>query len=309
MGWRSFVRSSLLLAAVCLLPCCADGRNNGEPCDADADCAGGVCFESICFSACADQRGCADDELCVNEIRNAVGVNRCVVASDVAPCQDEKYPMIPCASLQAGPCQVAACLDGGVCGYKYLAEGTRCSDADKSGLCRSGGCRIGCGDGECADGETRGTCLPDCGDPGPCGDRICNAGGGETCENCPADCTWANVIPVCGDGFCDDWGEYPWTCDRDCEASGCETVADCPTTCAQGPCMHLYCNGDCHREAANEGGECSWNGVDGTCQFGSCTARPCGDGTCDATVNETCLSCPADCSCLGQACTVDGQCH
>lgn len=307
----------LVLAAWAIAACGGDGTTNGEACDADSDCTGGVCFEKNCYTACTDQDMCVADELCVVRMRVGTGVNMCVVAADYeyASCT---FPiegtMVECGDLVPGPCHATACLETGTCGYTDLEDGTRCRSLDEPGYCLAGECEVGCGNGDCASGETCNDCPADCCTPGPCGDHICNAGGGETCEDCPGDCPW--WTPVCGDGFCER-GEYPWTCDRDCESDNgsCQTTADCPTTCAEGPCIEVACGswgegGGCWRRAINEGGACSWKGVDGACREGVCTAGPCNDdGTCDAAVGETCLTCPADCGCpTGQACDADGQC-
>lgn len=95
--------------------------------------------------------------------------------------------------------------------------------------------------------------------PASCGDGVCGAG--ETCTNCPQDCS---VCATCGDGFCRD-GETCESCAPDC-----------------GKCASCG-NGKC--EPPNE--TCF------TCPEDCGACKGCGDGLCRAP--ETCASCPHDC--------------
>jgi len=73
-----------------------------------------------------------------------------------------------------------------------------------------------CGDNACspAQGETCGNCPEDCSicTPPPCGDEICEAG--ETFRSCPADCAEPGG-DYCGNGQCGS-GEDGESCPEDC---------------------------------------------------------------------------------------------
>lgn len=65
-----------------------------------------------------------------------------------------------------------------------------------------------------------------------CGDSVCDTAGGETCENCPADCSTG-----CGDGCCSvAMGESSCNCTADC---GAPTLFE--TDCSDG--LDNDCNG------------------------------------------------------------------
>ncbi|MGB5571947.1 MAG: hypothetical protein WBO69_01070, partial [Thermoanaerobaculia bacterium] len=154
-----------------------------------------------------------------------------------------------------------------------------CSDSD----CSDDPACICDNDGVCETGEDCNNCSNDCisgSIPGAvCGNGICEAGDGEDCLSCAADCNGTqNGRPsnrfCCGDGD----GQNPVSCsDSRCTAGGL-MCTDVPTT------PGSYCCGD----ATCEGAEDSFN-----CEI-DCGAAPfCGDGTCDPGEDQ--CSCTADC--------------
>jgi len=150
-----------------------------------------------------------------------------------------------------------------------------------------------CGDTLCqADrGESCESCPDDCGACPPCGDGLCAAEEGESCESCPADC---GGCAVCGDGSCDDSDESCESCPDDCGACPpcgdglCDPETDedcdtCPADCGDcDPCGDELCAidvGETCESCPDDCGEC----------------EPCGDGECAPDQGEDCDTCPADC--------------
>lgn len=159
-------------------------------------------------------------------------------------------------------------------------------------------------------------------DPAGCGDRKCDADGGETPASCPADCAldcqdpshcwalaWSGTAPgnwvcspdgkcaadpqplFCGDGICLDFvGESAASCPADCGSeAACDGTAN--------RCLNLRWT-----QAGCQG---RW-----TCDKGACTATcdavQCGNGTCDWTEGESPRSCPRDC--VAGGCTQRAHC-
>ena len=157
-----------------------------------------------------------------------------------------------------------------------------------------------------------------CVDIESCGNGQCEAGNGETCANCPADCGCAGDLQCvdgqcvelvgcagfCGaessDGcYCDDLCvDYGDCCDNACEE--CPDLAFCnePDPCAGKECGPDGQGGTCGE--CEHGFEC----VGGICEEE--TGPECGDGACDD--GEDCDSCAADCACAEGSQCVNGQC-
>jgi hypothetical protein len=89
--------------ALCLTACGASGKKQRTSCDTDAECTGGVCFQSECYEACTGQRDCAVDELCV--YADGATSPLCVVAAEYAGCADDAG----CADVVTGACEAARC--------------------------------------------------------------------------------------------------------------------------------------------------------------------------------------------------------
>jgi cysteine-rich repeat protein len=114
----------------------------------------------------------------------------------------------------------------------------------------------------------------------PCGNGSCEAGEGESCVNCPADCG-----SCCGNGTCDS-GESTASCPADCippcgngTCEGSETCTNCEGDCGLCFCGNTTC--DPTETCTDCAGDC------GPCE------PVCGDAQCTGT--ETCTACPGDC--------------
>ena len=138
------------------------------------------------------------------------------------------------------------------------------------------------------DGEACGMCS--------CGDAVCDAEAGETCDNCPGDCG-----ECCGDGICSGIdGENCFTCD-----------ADCGSCCGDGLC-NAEVGEDCH-SCVEDCGDCCGDGIcvpgEGedcfTCDADCGSCAICGDFICEPS--EECESCEDDCGiCVGGCCEPHG---
>jgi hypothetical protein len=148
-----------------------------------------------------------------------------------------------------------------------------------------------------------------------CGNGSCEAGCGEDCSVCPADCgctpcTQACIAggceSTCGDLFCDTACEDCVNCPGDC---GC---APCSQNCVGGACVSACGDGTCDptcENCSNCPADCACGSCN-SCVAGTCTPD-CGDGFCNPACGENCNSCPSDCgcpacqSCSGGVCTPD----
>ncbi|MCX8206038.1 MAG: hypothetical protein N3H30_02300, partial [Candidatus Micrarchaeota archaeon] len=121
-----------------------------------------------------------------------------------------------------------------------------------------------------------------------CGDAVCDAGIGETCATCEADC---GVCEFCGDSICNA-GEDVYSCEQDCYACG---DGVCSTTFGEDA---VTCYADCK----NCGDAVCDAGIGETCATCQADCGPCarcGDGICQADIGERCSTCPADCGSCG----------
>ncbi|MGB5752268.1 MAG: hypothetical protein WBN87_05355, partial [Thermoanaerobaculia bacterium] len=138
-------------------------------------------------------------------------------------------------------------------------------------------------DGVCETGEDCISCPNDCISgtmPGAvCGNGICEAGDGETCATCAADCNGTTTGKP-SNRFCCGVGDglNPDGCgDSRCTTGGFE--------CTETPVdAGAYCCGDSVCEGAEDSVSCE---VD-------CGPPPCGDGFCDPANEDQC-SCSVDC--------------
>ncbi len=237
-----------------------------------AGCDGCECEQCVCD---IDSYCCAVtwDDACVSLCENDCG----------SPCSDFSCEGA-CGGLAPGGCSCAAgCEADGTCCPDYQAL---CGSCD--GYCGDvapGGC-------SCQDGcDVDGTCCADY-------DSACGGGGGTTgagceesdfggCGGCPCEACVCDLDSFCcsfsWDSLCVD------ECINDC--GGCEP---CVPDCSGVECGNDGCGGSC--------GECS--GADEVCIDGQCVV-PCGNGSCEPDLDETCLSCPEDCG----TCTKSSGCH
>jgi len=154
-------------------------------------------------------------------------------------------------------------------------NGAVCGDCLGSATCTAA-CELDystCTNGICETGETCGGCASDCTGVGAaCGNGVCEAGGGESCLTCPADCagktngkpsnryccgfndgygpdgcdsrcgacTETTATTCCGDDVCSS-GEDPITCQRDCTGTCADSDGDGWTD----------CGGDCNDNDPN----------------------------------------------------------
>jgi hypothetical protein len=199
------------------------------------------------------------------------------------------------------PADCGAC--SGDCGDGDCASGETCQSCpDDCGQCLSY-----CGDGSCDSDEDCASCVDDCGAcPVGCGDLVCEPLTGETCVNCPRDCT-------CGTATCQD----VLTC-----AAGCSWNATCVAGCVQSGCREAQAQAAAAVTCivANCAGQCQVLTSQGcvtcialacgsealACYNGLCGPQDCGDGTCQP--EEDCANCPGDCGACPNLCG-DGTCQ
>lgn len=173
------------------------------------------------------------------------------------------------ADLRTASCDDVQCVSGSpICNGDCTLSYDSC-----------GGCPVCDNDGACEAGEVCTDCPGDCASSSgaTCGNGVCEAGDGEDCVSCAADCRGRQSGKpsnryCCGDGG----GQNPVSCASSiCSTDGwqCTDTAAAPACCGDGVC-----------EGPEDGSFCE---VD-------CGPLPfCGDGTCDA--NETPCSCASDC--------------
>jgi len=147
---------------------------------------------------------------------------------------------------------------------------------------------------------------------GFCGDAYCQAilignNGAtstlETTTNCPEDCGIASgnctpncVNKECGDDGCGDSCGACTATGQACVSNNCQAI--CTPNCFNKECGDDGCGGSC--------GTCPGNQQ---CINGECSGPSCGNGNCQTSSGENCLTCPADCGCLlNQTCINSGIC-
>jgi hypothetical protein len=127
------------LGLAALAACAGDGKKTTQACDTDYECAGGVCFDSQCYTSCTNQDQCQPDEFCVHKTSGAGEADVCVTASEFEGCADD----LACEALVAEPCEAARCdATQGLCFVTDLADGEACTSRDGSGQCLEGACRV-----------------------------------------------------------------------------------------------------------------------------------------------------------------------
>ncbi len=156
-----------------------------------------------------------------------------------------------------------------------------------------------CGDGICEAGlgEVCGGCVADCGECASCGDSECN--GTESTTTCPEDCGTA-----CGDSVCNG-AESSANCVADCGTTcgdsvcnGAESSASCPADCGT-DCGDSICSApaetstNCPADCGSVCGDGACNGIESSANCPTDCGSVCGDGTCNGGEDNT--SCPGDC--------------
>lgn len=188
---------------------------------------------------------------------------------------------------QIGAFSFASC--GGTCGNGVAEGGEACDGADLNGQsCASQGCSGGtlaC-DGSCAFDLSGCTGCPVCDNDGTCES-------GEDCNSCPGDCPSGSTNgAVCGNGVCEAGnGENCLTCSADCNGkqngnpNGRYCCGDGSAGAGAVTCADARCGGpsECTNDPVSGGSYC------------------CGDLTCDD--GEDCGNCPLDCAAGPENCT------
>jgi len=209
------------------------------------------------------------------------------------------------------------CGDFGCTGGGTLACNLTCDGFDTSSCF---GCAACDNDGICELGEDCGGCPNDCASGNTsgavCGNGICEAGNGENCVTCAADCNGrqsgkpANRY-CCGDGG----GTNPVSCsDSRCSASGntCTDVPNLPGSfcCGLNGCEVGEGCGNCALDCAT-GAELCGDGVDNDCDGDvDCADFDCiGDPICSGPVcGGAGASCSSNGDCCSNRCKGNGTC-
>ncbi len=258
-----------VLVSLALAACGGDGKKARQSCDTEADCGGGVCFDSECYTACASQDDCqAGEELCVKR-KDQQGAETlvCVVATDYEGCQLQQ----DCDDLVARGCENKGCdTTTGLCFVRDKDDGVTCTTPDAhTGTCQAGVC----------------TCTPDC------VERECGADGcGGFCGTSSiGECPKANE--ECEEGQCVC---KPDCTGRECGSDGCGGL--CGTLDGDCPGMQDECvEGQCVCQPACDGKVCGANGCGGEC--GACSGEQ------EVCVQGACVCAP---DCLQKECGDDG---
>ncbi len=150
------------------------------PAPTGADCARGECVAGGCFveldhAACGGLR-CTERGRCGEP---------CV--ADAVPCE---AGLVCDRGLCAAGCEAPRVACDGACrdlDVDLLHCGGCAAPCSAPATCALGACVV-CGDARCDGAETCAHCTADCLACPSCGDFICEASLGESCEGCPIDC-------------------------------------------------------------------------------------------------------------------------
>ena len=282
-------------------PICGDDECNGDetcnscPADCGSCCGNAACdvgFAESCASCpedcgpckgacCAPNPtvGCHDGVVqeCVCDVVPAcckgVWTATCAAAADSCDscggncCQDNDSPGCADEGVESCVCETDpfCCL---------VVWDTLCAAEVATLACADCATDPLCGDGTCNGNETLAVCPEDC--LVHCGNALCDTQYGETCLLCPDDC-----------------GECPNDCCSPHSAAGCDSQVTEACVCSKMPgCCEESWSGDCALAVELLG-------------CGSCDPlSTCGDGLCQPTLFETCVSCADDCGVCEDSCCI-----
>ncbi len=302
------------------------GDPDGDTClewaPAQACAAGEICDAGDCITACSDECGREDAQVCDPEGANGYRVcgdfddDDCLEYGDLVGCDaDETCVEGQCVEACSDECpaqgdrQCAAPPDNG-----FLI----CGDYDSDSCLEWGGLTL-CPQGETCSG---GVCSSDCSDDCAQGERVCDGNGFRTCGAFDQDpcLDWSGVTQcaayeVCSDGYCET--ACSDECDQGskrCSGEGADEGYDVcgnydadpclewgnHTTCGAGEaCVNGQCVEDCQDECPNAGARiCDGDGyrtcrdnVDGdSClEWSDITACPDGEACFDGQCSEYCI--------------------
>lgn len=322
------------------------------PCRSAKDCpTGRICRQNICVSENGGQVGeaCSGSAPCDNKLQCEAleAGSRCVYTCANQPCPTG----FECKTLDnfqricvKAPTQelgencdglLRRCKDGFTCIrlLQDLNEAFCVETCSLNSSCQNGGscnlentprmCQCST-DGDCGTGFkcqtlSAGIRVCQCSTKPcqkPCGNGVCEAGRGENCDTCSADCGcqtgfvcnrgFCRKSAVCGDGTCEaEKGENCSNCNPDC---GCGFGA----VCHNNKCSAPFCgDGDCRPERGEDCSTCLADCKCKTgqiCQIGVCASDSCGNGTCEPNKGENCSTCAKDCGCQSDFTCKSGIC-
>lgn len=130
-----------IAGAALALACDSDnGKRAASSCSSDAECEGGGCYESTCYSACQGQEDCADDQVCEPSTTvDAARMSLCVPASAVIQCEPDDPQVIACpvgdwrASFTRASDEQVDCVVDGMLTQSVILSFTRGEDGSLGG--------------------------------------------------------------------------------------------------------------------------------------------------------------------------------
>jgi len=297
---------------ICENNLCHSPGNQGDPCNADVECASGFCTDGFCCDrACGGQCEACDV---------SGGEGSCATVTG-AP-HGERTPCASDGSACAGSCDGT---DPDACAYPD--QETKCRDASCSdsvavleAFCQGDGAcpaeqTVDCGDAGC-DSDRCG--VASCQQDGDCAaDEFCAAGICVTKLADGTECAGGNqcLSGYCVDGFCCDGA-----CNSQCEAcnvSGGEGICAPVTGAPHGGRAACEGGGDCQGSCdGSDRTECVFPGEDTVCAEADCSAGAAsveglcdGQGRCQEPEPVSCAPyiCGSAASCLG-SCSDNTQC-
>ena len=338
---------------------CGDGvcsqDESTDTCPEDCTCGNGTCDQGEDLASCAEDCSVCGDGQCTGpETCNTCeqdcgpcavcGDGQCNGAETCENCEQDCGPCSVCGNgvIEANEDCDGSDLGGNDCVTQGYDAGTLACD-DHCLFDLSGCYNYECGNGACEPGEDGTSCPDDCAES--CGDGVCDPTQGETCGNCAADCTCADLtcadflveISKCSDATCVN-EEYTQVCSEAqdeaaavvaCMHGNCQNECAAPGSDACQTCLSLNCGsqlvacsnttcpGTCGDGVCDQGeqGNCPEDCPvcgDNVCSPGedaqNCPGdcpASCGDGTCSP--GEGCDTCPTDCGTCPASCG-DGEC-
>ena len=285
--------------------------DNGSFCDGVEVCNAGTCEAGTPPVCNNDGLFCNGVEACNEATDNCAGTppacDDALYCNGVETCNEGNDNCDPGTAVDCNDsvgCTIDSCNEGtdscdnnpddSACADTEFCNGDETCDAVNdcqpgSDPCPLGTCDetndvcIGCGDGTCDTGEDCTSCPSDCISgslPGAsCGNGLCEAGDGENCVTCAADCNGKQNGKPSGRFCCGNGGSNPVGCgDARCTTGG----FSCDTDPVSGG---SFCCGDFSCDNPEE--------TSSNCEVDCGPAPFCGDGFCDP--DEDKCSCADDC--------------